>query len=402
MRFNDLNITKSNREVWKLNKDGIKQPMNFADVMGREDKFKTLKTRLKDDLSNSIFKHIDDAENEEQIGARLDPVFEQLSKSFFVSNEPDPELLLSKANKNTLTKKLQSWCEQLNTNVKVVKKTPGVKIFFNKLKNVPCVIVCAGPNLGNSLPLLSTLKNKAVIMSVDTSFRSCIKRNIIPDFCNAHDANENGQKFFNNAYAKDTVSIFVNYIHPKTIASYNGPKTFYYVDDPSIQSYFTMALACDDSSRPDGSFLESAITGGSCVAHTALYAALRMGCNPITFVGLDLSYPDLTKTHFESDNMKKVTGQRLIDVVGINGKNVKTNLSFYSYKVVFDKMAPMLSMIHNVDLYTSTQNNDGSPAGIVHSGLTPMPFQEWVDKFANVERDEIKQILSIYKKYCPI
>ena len=193
-----------------------------------------------------------------------------------------------------------------------------------------------------------------------------------------------------------SIGVFVNYIHPKTIASYQGPMVFYYVEDDSLATYKTMAIACDDPTRKDGSFLQSKIIGGSSVAHTALYYALNMGCNPITFVGLDLSYPDMSRTHFESDNMKRVDGQKLIDVTAINGRRVKTNLAFYSYKTVFERMAPALSLIHKVKLYTSSQNDDGTMAGIVHAGLEPMPFDDWILTHATKERDELKHILEVY------
>ncbi len=140
-------------------------------------------------------------------------------------------------------------------------------------------------------------------MAVDTSFRSLMKRGIEPDFVNAHDANKNGHKFFKDVKT-NAVGLFVNYIHPLTIASYEGPLAFYYVQDPSIPAYQMMGLACDWPDRKDGSFLESKILGGSSVAHTAMYAALAFGCRPSTFVGLDLSYPDLQKSHFETDNPK--------------------------------------------------------------------------------------------------
>lgn len=410
MRYADLEVAFNDREIWKTDFTELNAGPRWSDISDTKDRLAKIKAKVKLDFEKKLHPAIDAAETEEQIGANLTPIIELMNKGFFMSENSDninQDLLLSKANKNTLEKKLQSWSNQLNLNVPVIRKNPGIKIFHNKLKGVPCVIVSAGPSLKNSIEKLKALKGKALIMALGTTFRPCVNRGIIPDFVNAHDANGpdpragtgGGPKFFKGAYAKETVALFVNYIYPGTIQAYDGPQCFYYVEDPSIPVYKTMALACDGTDRPDGSFLESSIIGGSSVAHTALYAAIAMGCNPITYVGLDLSFPDLTKSHFESDNMKNVRTQRLVDVMGVNGRKLKTNLSFYSYATVFNRMAPYMSLMKNVNLFNSSENDDGSPAGIVHYGLEPMKLDDWISRYATAPRQELQNILSEYRKY---
>lgn len=411
IRYNDMDVKFGEGEAqWSMEREVLapSKGLSFSDAWAETTRFNRIKHDLSECLSNTIESTVQPCNSEEEVGVALDPVFERLSKSFFLSNGSiNPNLLLSKANKNTIQKKLQSWADQLNHNVPVIKASPGIKIFHDRFKNVPCIVVTAGPSLQNAIELLKQMKGRAVIMAVGPSFRPLTKRGIIPDFVNAHDANGpnpqlgtgGGPRFFKDAYAKETVALFVNYIYPGTIEAYDGPRAFYYVEDDSIAVYKTMALACDGAERQDGSFLPSKIIGGSSVAHTAMYAAIDMGCNPITFVGLDLSYPDLNRSHFESDNAKDIHQNELIDVMAVNGKIVKTNLSFYSYKTVFDRMAPLISQAKNVQLFNSSQNDDGSPAGIVHAGLKPMPFKEWCEKFASTERSELKTILDLHRTF---
>lgn len=408
MRYSDLDVAFNDKEVWKTDFTTLNHGPRWSDIDGQKDRLRLMKEKVKADMDMKLHGAIDAAENEEQIGTNLYPVLEMMNKGFFMAESSDTintDLLLQKANKNTLEKKLQGWAHQLNQNVPIIKKRPGIKIFHNKLKDVPCVIVSAGPSLKNSIEKLRALKGKALIMALGTTFRPCISRNIIPDFVNAHDANGpnpgggGGPRFFKGAYAKETIALFVNYIYPGTIAAYEGPQCYYYVDDPGISVYKTMALACDGSERPDGSFMESSIIGGSSVAHTAMYAAIAFGCNPITFVGLDLSYPDLKNSHFESDNAKNVRTQRLVDVVGVNGRKLKTNLSFYSYATVFNRMAPYMSIMKNVDLFNSSENDDGTPAGIVHYGLKPMKLDDWIAQYATANRPALQTILPEYWKY---
>ena len=408
MRFSDTLVAEPDKLTpWSYKPTSKSNPLTWGDVSSLRTSLNEQKEELKVGLNKSLAGPIDDAQTSEQVGVNLDPIMERLSKSYFMSESVNPKLLLNKANKNTLNKKLQPWADQLNQNAEVVRKNMGIKVFFDQLKDVPCVIVAAGPSLKNAIARLKTLQSKAVIICLGPTMRPMVSRGIYPHFVNAHDANgpmpENnfggGPKFFRGVDASKTVALFVNYIHPMTIAVYNGPKAFYYVDDPGIPVYKTMALACDGPDRPDGSFLKSCITGGSSVAHTALYCAIRMGCNPITFVGLDLSYPDLTNSHFESDNAKSVGTQRLIPCETVAGRKVFTNLPFYSYKTVFDSMAPAMVQHYGINLNNSSQNDDGSMAGIVHAGLEPMPFDEWVEKYAQNERPELNKIQEIVSKY---
>lgn len=407
LRYADLDVSFDDREVWKTDFTDINKGPKWSHIVEANNKLAETKEKVKRDLIDKISIAVDSAQTDEQIGLNLTPLFETLNKGFFVSDSINEEMLLNKANRNTLQKKLQGWCKQLNFNVPAIKSRPGIKIYHNKLRNVPCVIVSAGPSLQNAIHKLKALKGKAVIMALGTSFRSCINRQIIPDFVNAHDANGpdlkagtgGGPKFFKGAYARETVALFVNYIYPGTIQAYDGPICFYYVEDPGVAAYRTMALACESPERPDGSFLESSIIGGSSVAHTALYAAINFGCDPITYVGLDLSYPEMTRSHFESDNMKDVRKKRLIDIMGVNGRKLKTDLSFYSYATVLNRMVPFMQVMKKVELFNSSENVDGTPAGIVHYGLKPMKFDDWIDTYAGSSRPEINSILSEYNKY---
>lgn len=395
MKYSELNVTFDDKDTWEYEKQHSR-PFRFSELWHHNEEFKLHKAELKKQLEGQLLDVIDECEQQEDIGKVLDPVFERYHKSYFMAEHVNEELLLKKANRNTLGKKLQDWCKQCNLNAPIVKKTPGASVFYGKLRNVPAVVVAAGPSLGTNIELLKELKGKAVVMALDTSFRSCFKRGITPTFVNAHDANEAGHRFFLNQPCPETYGLFVNYVHPKIIESYQGPKAFYYVDDSSLPVYGTMALACDEEGRPDGSFRKSKVTGGSSVAHTAMYLALLMGCNPVTFVGLDLSYPDLEKSHFESDNMKDVRSQKLIDVEDVQGRMIKTNLSFYSYKVVMERMAETMGLIFNAQLFNSSEDKNGLPAGVVHKGLKPLALRQFINDYCTNDREELKQLQDFY------
>ncbi len=90
---------------------------------------------------------------------------------------------------------------------------------------------------------------------------------------------------------------------------------------------------------------------------------------------------------------------QLVDVEDIQGRTVKTNMSFLSYKSVFEKMTPILSSNYGVNLYNSSQDSNGGPAGIVQAGLEPMPLDDWINRFVTKKCDEIEKIQEVYKSY---
>ena len=92
-----------------------------------------------------------------------------------------------------------------------------------------------------------------------------------------------------------------------------------------------------------------------------------------------------------------ITKFALLNVV--NGKKLKTDLSFYSYATVFNRMVPYMTVMNDVDLFNSSENEDGSPAGIVHYGLKPMKFDDWIERYATTQRKEISGIIPLYEQY---
>ena len=58
-----------------------------------------------------------------------------------------------------------------------------------------------------------------------------------------------------------------------------------------------------------------------------------------------------------------------------------------------------MSMLYNTKLYTSTEDDNGKPTGIVYNGLEPMPFGDWISTYAKEDREELKKIMEVYTSY---
>jgi hypothetical protein len=251
----------------------------------------------------------------------------------------------------------------------------------------------------------------------------------------AHDANHNGAKFFlpqdyfpkdkslndlnpmgeqfvlNKLLADkpeilkkwhyDTIGVFVNYISPITVASFCGDTiSFYGVMDDSLPIYNTMCQATNWRKDKDGRLTRydrGAILGGSSVGHTAFYLAHLMGCNPISFLGLDLSYPDGKNYVDGASNQKDMSKIKMVDVEDLSGKKVKTNVSMFSYRTVFEKMLPYLITMGNLTVYNCTVGVDGKPSGILETGAEPKPLDWVIENHCTKDIPKIKEMKNLIK-----
>lgn len=151
----------------------------------------------------------------------------------------------------------------------------------NKFKDVPAVIVSAGPSLSKNIEVLKKYKDNAVIFCVGTALKTLYKNDIVPDFLNVIEKN-NTSFHYDLSCTKDMMLI----AEPYTSSS---------VFDFEFKERFLSVSMEVDSNRW---FLEKANkefvpfeTKGT-VSYQALSSALYLGCNPIILIGQDLAYTD--------------------------------------------------------------------------------------------------------------
>jgi hypothetical protein len=140
------------------------------------------------------------------------------------------------------------------------------------------------------------------------------------------------------------------------------------------------------------------VLGGSSVGHTALYLANALGCNPISVLGLDLSYPG-NKTYVEgASNQKDLSKIKLVEVEDLSGHKVNTNVSMFSYKTVFERMLPQLIMQRNIEIFNCTEHPDHSPASILEEGAEPKRLDWVIDTYCKKETYTIPEIKEFIKQ----
>lgn len=438
MNYKGLNISYKKPSIWRQpTKDKLKYAptKDYNSLLQEMAEFDELKKNVTEEVTNIIKANVALSNTKGELSRRLSEIFDHYNRAVLVTDDYDEKYLLGKTNRNTLNKKLQPWCQNLIHNIPRVTESPPLTKLFSKYKNVPAFIVLAGPSLKNNIEELKKVGDKGIIIATDTAFRPCLDRGLKVHLVNAHDANPQGMRFFlgkdhefqNPAInfndmpfeylikeilpklkdrlaglVYDTIGVFVNYCHPLTIKSFTGKELcFYQVLDPSLPVYEAMG-GCTNWRKeitPKGNRympeIKGGIVGGSSVGHTATYLAVNLGCNPITIVGCDLSYPEGLTYIPGASNQKDASKQRLIPVRDLSGRKVGTNLSMFSYRMVFKRALPQIAEQLGVTFFNATEHEDGSPAGILDAGAEPRRLKTVIDEYCKEDNIDIKNMLQI-------
>ncbi|CAN5910193.1 hypothetical protein BH11MYX2_BH11MYX2_07990 [soil metagenome] len=256
---------------------------------------------------------------------------------------------------NTVRAFSRTWAEQGATNFPGIARWPSIEEVGEEFAGKPMVIVAPGPSLAKNIDQLRSLQGKAIICCFSHSLKPVIAAGITPDVIVTVDPQDVRYHF---AGLDTSKSYIVNgaTVHPSlfelpcrgvlTLSS-NGP----------IDQWLFDALGANPE-----------ICGGGSVATSAFSLALRWKCEPIMFMGLDLSFPGgkyyvstSTDGHatadIRADGTMKVAGwskefdsmkshggpqavaERTIELPGWHGDNVPSSFMFGLYHRWFiDKM----------------------------------------------------------------
>ncbi|MBN2144849.1 MAG: motility associated factor glycosyltransferase family protein [Candidatus Aureabacteria bacterium] len=154
------------------------------------------------------------------------------------------------------------------------------RVFKDEFKNIPAVIVAAGPSLKKNLILLKQIQGRTLILAVDTIFKVLYDHGIQPDFVISTDFTQNAGQYFDFLQEKTPTVLLVDpEVFPGVPEKYPGAVVFYEIEGNSLCGW----------SRP---FLGDygVLPKGLSVAHTAFSAALYMGSEPVIFLGQDLAF----------------------------------------------------------------------------------------------------------------
>ena len=157
---------------------------------------------------------------------------------------------------------------------------PGIDQYRERARGYPAIVVAAGPSLARNVDQLAQWTDRAVVVAVQTVFRNLLARGMPPHFVTSLDYNDVSMQFFRGITdAKRTILVA-------------EPKATWHVPDyyPGRKHMLPHKL-CEDLLR-DVNPKRDRLKGGSTVAHLCFYLAEYLGCDPIIFLGQDLSFTE--------------------------------------------------------------------------------------------------------------
>lgn len=149
----------------------------------------------------------------------------------------------------------------------------------------PAIVVSAGPSLHRNIDLLARpgLRDRCVIIAVQTTLKTLLARGVRPHFVTALDYHEISRRFYEGLTPEDVEGVTLiaePKANPAILDSFPGQ-----VRCPNDQT-INMILG-EGLSEDHGSIRE-----GATVAHLAYYFARHLGCDPVGFIGQDLGFTD--------------------------------------------------------------------------------------------------------------
>ena len=285
-------------------------------------------------------------------------------------------------NINTISRFDKLWAYNIASNVAKISTHYGANKFFDKYKNIPAVIVSAGPSLEKNIRKLKEIKNKALIIAVDTAMKPLFSHNISPHFVITIDPQKKNSKYFRNVDFKDSVLIAESSVDKEAIDSFNGAIYF-------INSIFPLAKYFMEELGNRGD-----ITTGGSVSTAAYDFAIRIGANPIIMVGLDLSFPNY-QTHikgsyheenFFTEIYKLDSYDSRIYKVLIAG-NLREEKNIYNEKVLTDSRFDMYKNWYEEQClkYNQIKFYNATEGGIVINGMENINLEELIQKFNDID-----------------
>lgn len=215
---------------------------------------------------------------------RLRPAF-QKNPAYRAADETVQSWLLRRdINTNTLARFGRLWVRNLSRNMLVFAVSPGIGALSGHFDGIPALVVAGGPSLDALSSLLPRLRERMLVVAVNTALRPCLQAGVEPDFTVVVDPQFWASRYLDWAVIRHGCIV----AEPSTC-----PRVFHGIEAPVFlcSSLFPLGEALEAATGRRG-----ALGAGGSVATSAWDLGRLLGCRPLYAGGLDLGFPGM-KTH---------------------------------------------------------------------------------------------------------
>lgn len=282
-------------------------------------------------------------------------------------------------NKNTLARFRDNASRNVLANMWTIKKMNLVSQLKEILpRELPVIIVSAGPSLDKNVELLRRAKGHCLIFAVDTAIPYLLKRDIIPDLTVTVEPIK-PVKHYLDPRSEEIPAVFDIESNPEIVGKHRD-RIFIY----NCRGYVRRLLEAVGKNVP-----EDVVSGGS-VATAAFAILCELEMKHIVLIGQDLAYSGDT-THaggVESKGINNDIGYEMIE--DIYGGKVRTRSDWLGYLRWFESTITVLK-----DLGKDITVTDATEGGAKIHGTEIMTLEEAIDKYCSLDynfAEELKKL----------
>lgn len=295
-----------------------------------------------------ILRHVPSFQWKESLYAPLN------HKIFMVANQLN-------ASGGTTRRAGESFFRNRLANLSLLRHSHDLGVAKNILAGKPAVLIAAGPSLDQSISLLKEIVGRCVVFAVDSALAPLLKAGITPDFVTTIDYMDlNFEKIAPFVGGDWPFSLIATTkVTPLILKRFKTKRLFLAFNEDIPQQWIHDTLEIKELTPFSFS-----------VAHLSLGVALRMGCDPITFIGQDLGYTTRQGDHAEGTIIMKnglPTDREIFEVPGVHGGLVATDRGLLSLQKRFEDI---IAENPGVNYYNATI------AGVHIQGTTPLSLPE--------------------------
>ncbi|MCH7871194.1 MAG: motility associated factor glycosyltransferase family protein, partial [Planctomycetes bacterium] len=180
----------------------------------------------------------------------------------------------------TVLRNARITCKNIAYNLPSYLSHAGVEVLRGRAAGFPAVIVSAGPSLARNLEQLDALRERVVVIAVQTVLKTLLERGCRPHFVTSLDFHEVSTQFFRGIDDLTGVTLVAE------------PKATWHVLDRYAGQMHVLHNTFVDELLREAAPARGALKAGTTVAHLAFYLAEYLGCDPIILVGQDLAYSE--------------------------------------------------------------------------------------------------------------